>query len=75
MTVKLCRECRYVDVQVGRLSCSEPHVNAGDAYALSSKAPYAGASCMAERDRIAWWAPCGKRGRRWEKREANLAQE
>ena len=67
---KLCRECKYAVLFEDRawdLKCNNVYVNANDSWALASGQATAGTDCRSERERI-WFAPCGKKGKRWEQK-------
>ena len=67
---KLCRDCKWSQEResYSELYCFNPHVNASDAWALSSKEMHAGTHCHSERSRsfLDGFSECGKRGARWE---------
>lgn len=63
----LCKDCRWsksVKDSTWELRCTNAVVNADDAWALSN-VEIPGTNCHRERER-GYFAPCGKRGKRWE---------
>ena len=66
-TPVFCRDCKWakkIDSQYG-LRCSNPKVNAQDAWSLSSTALFAGVECRSARD-SKWFAACGMKGKLFE---------
>lgn len=66
----LCRDCRHSEpekISTWSLRCRNPVVNASDSWALSRATVHGGADCRTERERK-WFAPCGMRGKLWEKK-------
>jgi hypothetical protein len=64
----LCRDCRWSEPEESSpwcLRCTNPVVNAADAWALSSARANRGTTCSEERNG-GWFAPCGKRGKQWQ---------
>ena len=67
----LCRDCKFSKPSPGsewNLKCLHPRVNAGNAWALVANGDF-GCECRGERERRSLFAPCGMKGKLWEKKE------
>jgi hypothetical protein len=70
----LCLDCKHAKPERPNSwnnRCFHPEVVAADAWALANNhegQPY-GVSCRDERQKKLWFAPCGMKGRLWERKE------
>ena len=68
----LCMDCKYAEPEprsTWNNRCHHPKVVASDAWALANNhegQPY-GSECRSERKKI-WFAPCGAKGKLWERK-------
>lgn len=74
---KLCLDCKYSKPEERSTwsnRCFHPKVIAADSWALANNnegKPY-GVTCRDERQRRSWFAPCGMKGRLFERKELGL---
>lgn len=73
---KLCLDCRYSkrdERSPWTHKCFNVKVVSRDSWALSSncEGEPSGSSCQQERGRTSYFAPCGMRGKLWEKKVVN----
>ena len=70
----LCADCKHSEVSKDSSwthQCQHPKVVAADPYALATnfEGRTYGSACRDERKLRSWFAPCGMKGKLWEKRD------
>ncbi len=66
-----CKDCKHSKPEKNstwNLLCHHPVINAKNSYALSRAGTFElGSDCRDQRSQKSWFAPCGMRGKLWEK--------